>query len=555
MAYEWLLAVVKSAYALPVLAHRYVQANSPFYRATEAGNSARNLGQTYLVQLQPKDFTGDPAARIVHELYYADTNYIAPPTGSLPNQPFEGRVLQPLRMQWAIPVVPEGERRVALESVDIEIIAADGAMDSVIDTSDIGGRGVQVLFGLNTYKYDDFQAIFSGTAVLWSRDFSKLTITARDKGYLLDKFLQTNIYGGTGGIDGGPDNASKPKPVCFGKVRNIQPVTIDTANLVYQINWRSIAAVDAVYDKGAPLTFDADYADYASLIAATISSGYYGSCLALGLIRAGAEPAGRLTVDCQGDNAGGYLSSTAPIAKRVLTDLAGVDPLEIDTDAFGLFNTAVSGLIGWFQGSDPITAHGAMSAIIGHCSGWWGVTPAGLYTVGRVEVPSSTDIAEDWQTYDFEDVSIIDPPSGAMPPRWRQNVGYARNWTVQPASELAGAVGADRVATLSNPYLVTSASDTAIQSTFLLAQDSAILPSLFDSVDDALVEANRLLILLGTARQCLRIEATETGLRVPRGATIAITSRRINGGARKSFRYIGAEIDASKRDTNLILWG
>lgn len=556
----------------PMCAVDNAGARTPFVAATEADS-----GQTYLVVLQPYQIGATLAPKIralpmgvapmcvitdnsalagLVSLFYSDTGYISPSYGANADIWFEGRVTQPLRMTWMLPVVPEADRRVALEVTGLELINADGAMDTLVDRFDIAGRACTVLFGLKSYAFPDFTPIWSGRALRWSRDLSKLTIDARDSGYLLDVPLQTAFYDGSGGLNGTSALTNKPRPMCFGKCRNVTPQAVDPVNLVYQVHTRTIAGVDAVYDKGVALASTADYASYAALTAAVLAGGTYATCLAQGLVRLGSAPAGGVTMDVRGDAQGGYVSTTAAIARRLLTDFAGVSAAALDTAAFAIFDTAVPGVIGWCQGSDQtIQVSDALSQLMGHCSAWWGALTDGRFTIGRVEAPSESGLTEEFQAYDIVDVEIIDPPDGAMPPRFRQRVGYQRNWTVQQPSELAGGVTAANVLALGQAYLVSVQANNNTQSDFLLAQDPPVLESLFDQAADAAAEATRLIGLLGVMRQAVRVRVTAVGHRIPRGSCVAVNAPRINGGNRWLARYIGADIDAGSREIDLILWG
>lgn len=544
---------------------------SDFIAATAAPN-----GQVFLVVVKPYKLgaTRAPAIRAqplgvsplcvitnatggagLVTLFYSDTGYVSPSRGNNSDIWFEGRVTQPLRMSWTLPVVPEADRRVALEISSLAFINADGALDSLVNSYDIGGREVTVYFGLQSYAFDQFVPVWSGRALDWTRDFSHLQITARDSGYLLDVPLQSTVYQGTGGAEGGATMANKPKPVCFGKCRNITPQAVDTSNLIYQFHSRAVQAVDAVYDKGVALTVTTDYANYALLAAAAPGAGNYATCLAQGMVKLGSTPAGSVTMDVRGDAVGGYISSTGGIAKRLLTDFVGIGAGQIVTQDFANFDAMVPGVIGWYQDANPVQAHDAMSTIVGHCSGWWGGLPDGRFTVGRLDTPSESTLALDLQAYDIEDAEIIAAPDGTMPPRFRQRVGYQRNWTVQAPSDLAAGVTAANVLARSQPYLVSANSNTNTLADFLLAQDPQILESLFDAQADADAEALRLENLLGVMRQTVRVKMKTVGHSVPRGASVATTMPRINGGARWLGRFIGVEIDASQREVDLILWG
>lgn len=490
------------------------------------------------------------------DMLYSDAGLVTPSSGRFADTWCDGRVTQPLRLTWMLPVAPESARRVALDVAGLELINADGAMDSFIDNFDIGGRAVTVLFGRRDYQYEEFTPVFSGAGVSWARDFGHLTITVRDTGYRLEGPLQPDIYDGTGGADGTADLANKPKPVCMGIVRGIQPQMIDPANLIYQIHSRAIAGVDAVYDRRVALTAGSDCADYATLAASVPSAGYFNTCLAQGLIKLGAVAAGIVTADARGDAHGGYVETTAEIMQRLLQDFGGVTTDYVDSQAFSDFKTLVPGAIGWFQGSDRvISTADALSELAAHCAAWWGTSPDGRFTVGRIDAPSTDAVTDDFQEYDIIDIRITNPLVDTDPPRWRQRVGYCRNWTVMRPSDIAASVSQEDVLTAAQPYRVTTAINSTTQANYLLAQDSPVLESLFDAKADADALAERLVTLLGVQRQTMDVTMNMTALRLMRGACVAITSRRINGGHRFIGRYVGNECDAAAGRNIITLWG
>jgi hypothetical protein len=45
-----------------------------------------------------------------------------------------------------------------------------------------------------------------------------VNIVVRDEGYRLEKPMQTDIYDGSGGYNGGADLLGKPRPMTFGQV-------------------------------------------------------------------------------------------------------------------------------------------------------------------------------------------------------------------------------------------------------------------------------------------------------------------------------------------------
>lgn len=129
----------------------------------------------------------------------------------------------------------------------------------------------------------------------------------------------SNTYAGTTGAEGGADLAGRVKPWVFGRARNVEPVFIDQIDNVFQVSgYGPVAAISAIYERGASFGASVgDFASYAALVAADITEGRWGTCLAEGMFRLGAPPAGVITCDVDGDNTGGFLRRTGAVIKEV----------------------------------------------------------------------------------------------------------------------------------------------------------------------------------------------------------------------------------------------
>lgn len=126
-------------------------------------------------------------------------------------------------------------------------------------------------------------------------------------------------YAGTTGLEGNADLKGKPKPWAFGRCLNVEPVFIDKIDNVYQVSaYGPVQAIPAVYERGASFGASVgNFANYAALVAADIPEGRWGTCLAQGLFRLGAPPAGVITCDVDGDNTVGFIRRTGAIIKEI----------------------------------------------------------------------------------------------------------------------------------------------------------------------------------------------------------------------------------------------
>jgi hypothetical protein len=340
----------------------------------------------------------------------------------------------------------------------------------------------------------------------------------------------------------------------FGQVLNVTPPLIDAANLVFQAHHRAVQSFDAVYDRGAALTPALDYADYATLILVVVSPGTYATCKTLGLFRLGSTPSGLITADVHGDASGTYIDTTGAVAKRIIKDFGGLTDSELNLASWADFETGLPGTIGWWHGTDPIDVSEALNQIFGHCAGWWGAAGDGTIEVGRL-APTADLYTLALDESDEIDLEILEPLNGTFPPRFRQRVGYQKNWTPQQDTDLAGAVTAARRAFLAEELRLVKSEDVAVQTSYSLAVDPDPLPSLFYNSSDASTLSVSLLALYKAARQTVRVTLNLKGLGARLSSTVLLTHPRLNDGVATPMLVMDVTIAADPRQTELVLWG
>lgn len=148
-----------------------------------------------------------------------------------------------------------------------------------------------------------------------------------DDEWLDDPFL--DVFAGTGGVEGPDDLTGQVKPKVFGNARFAPGVLIDAVNVVYLVNDGPVESVNAVYDRAATLGASAgDFSDLAALLAADIAPGRWGTCHALGIVRLGAPPDGKIAFDVSGDNGGGYVRKPGEMIARI-AEIAGGSVSEV----------------------------------------------------------------------------------------------------------------------------------------------------------------------------------------------------------------------------------
>lgn len=469
---------------------------------------------------------------------YAATEAFAtrPDDRVLANQPFRGTLELPLNFKWSI-----------LGGADIGTFTTgsgsttlnndDGEYDLLPSTFTADGRPIEIKAYRKGDDYGSAFTVFRGVMASWFIDESLVSIQIRDFGYKLSVPAQPNLYAGSGGLDGGDDLAGKRKPLVFGYVKGWSGVLLSGAYLTYQVHDGAIKAVTAVYDSGAALTATQDYPDYAALIAAPLTGGQYGTCLAIGVVRVGSKPAGQLTVDVQGDNAGGsFAATTADIIKRWVVRSSSLRAGDLYLQSFDALNVNQPAPVGYGVGPDDgHTVADVVADLMHGIGGWGGFRKNGQFEVRRFMVPTSSPMML-IEPIDIFTIKREPLPSSLTPPPFRQRVTYDRNWTV--LNNFAGSVSAERVAYLSSQFRLAEASAASIQADHPFAQDPDVRACYFLNKADAEVEALRLLNLYRVERALYRITGPRKLLHQNLGDTVSVTFPRWDLSLGRNMRIV-----------------
>ena len=275
------------------------------------------------------------------------------------------------------------------------------------------GRSAVVRMGLPDWPIADFVTVMTGICGEIGYSRAEIVVPLKDRGSLLDKLAQDSLYAGTGGNEGGVDLKDKPKPICIGPVKNITPVPVDIPGRVLQVHDGKIEAIDAVYDSGKLLATPANY---------TVD-------LANGRFTLVADPAGLITADVQGSKSGGvYVSSVADVMQRLATEYSPLVTGDMEGASLAALNAAVTAPVGLYLGISPVNLLDAMDQVAGSVGGFFGMTRAGKFSVGRIIAPGGTpDLA--LGENDVVARSLARDPFGDVV--WRRRVHYRRNWTPQ----------------------------------------------------------------------------------------------------------------------------
>lgn len=476
----------------------------------------------------------------------------------LPSQPFRGTLTVPLQIRRSILgsdigtwVVSDGKS---------EIDNADGGYDFLPSTYTADGRSIEIKALRRGEDYGAAYVIFRGVMASWFVDEATVAIDLKDNSYKLNIPAQPNLYSGLGGLGGGADLAQKPKPLAFGAVLNISPPLIDAAFLIYQVHDGAVLDIVAVYDRGAAFEKGADFPNFEALRAASIPQGTFVTCCDLGLFRLNAQPAGMVTADVQGDNAGGvFVEMTADIVRRLVARATALlDPDDIDTLSFDHLNTLQPAPVGYFVGVDAApTVADVVATLMRGIGGWGGFRRNGLFEVRRFDAPVPPAL----MIFDRNEIIEIKRrplPDALTPPPWRQRVSSQHNWTVQESdlatvhnSELAGVVSAERAAFLAVADRLSEASSVAVKGDHPFAKDPEPVEAFFRDKVDADVEAVRLLDLFRVERALYELTLPRRALYLNLGDIISVTYPRFDLAAGRLMTVVEISEDLTMSENKI----
>jgi hypothetical protein len=509
---------------------------------------------TYLVEITAHDGATTTTLR-----YASGRGTMTLPSEAPANAWFAPRLMQPISFKRTMFASARVAGGATVGTGEIVLNNLDQELASLRDYG-IDGRAVVVRIGPQGAAYPSgYTTVLTGTAEQATVGAADATIRLRDKLHILTQPLQATLYAGTNSLPSGAEGTAddikgQRKPLLFGRRYQIEPVLVNTAKLIYQFHDGAAQAVDAVYDQGVALTAGTTRANLAAMEATAPAAGAYDTCLSLGLIRLGASPSGRVTLDARGDATGGYVDTAAEIVSRILTQRCGVAGGDLDSATF----TALASAAGYECGAyftGETTRQQAIDTVLASVGGWLAPDRAGVWQVGRLVAPSGS------ATFEFTDVDILaletqaprDADAGV--PVWRVKL-RGLPYTELARSDLAGAVSEADKARLLQPWREVTASDSSVQTKHLLAPEMVRDTAIQDATDLA-TEAARLLALHKVRRDFVqtRVALTQDNAAVDLGDVVALTTARLGYGSGRDFVVVGIDADGKRKRLTLDLWG
>ena len=432
--------------------------------------------------------------------YFSNRGFTSYPSDSPASTAYEDILIKVPLIRSQMADVFKGKSLVSFGDIDID--NANGVRDSwLLDAWD--GRPVKIHLGDPSWPKSDFRQIFFGTIEdIQASGNRTLTLRIRDRQHLLDVPLQTNRIGGAG------TTKDQRIPVCYGEVKNIEPVLIDSATRKYQIHDGSIQSLDAVYQDGVLLA-GANYT-------ATLGSGFFVMNVAV---------TGRITCDVKGGNASSYVNTTADIIKRIITDRTSLTSGDIDSTSITQLNTDAPGVVGVYINDDTATVLSTLDTLVVGAGAYYCIGRDGKVVVGLFKVPSGTPVLtvtdDDVKLSSLELVKRYTPLKSVR-------VGYAKFYVTIDSGASATLNEATRQR-LSDQYLISYAS-TGVTN-FLLAIDGDVEGTCYVNSSDAATEVSRRATLWGSLRRVFRFTSTLASQQVKLGDVVQLSFARysLNG--------------------------
>lgn len=438
-----------------------------------------------------------------------------------------------------------------LQIGEVTLINTGGILD-FLKVASFGNRDIIIRYGDNAGAYPStFKTVFYGTAQSFEIGYDQVVIQLMDKSYRLQQPLLTDKYGGTNalpaGIDGTADDIKGLiKPRVYGTVYNVQPIQVNTSKLIYQVHsGNALSVITTVYDQGIALTFGTDRANNAAMQATAPAAGSYDTCLAEGLIRLGATPAGMITMDCS-DGATAAARTVGQIMKSIAAD-AGVTVYASDVTAMDTDNLQECGL----YVNDDRNISQALDEIAATINAFYYYDNINQFridwVVGYDNILSYVDL------FEANILNIDMRYSVTNIPVYKVSANYKNIETVQ-TSDLAGAVTDARRAFLSKPYRKGVATYATVKTQNLNAR-SLEIASRFIVSTDASDEADRIALMYGSPSFIydVTIPIEEFDYNLMDG--IMLYHSRFDMPALPYTALIGYTLNLSDNTATLNLWG
>lgn len=407
----------------------------------------------YLVEL-----TGYTDASTSSVYRYATLGYCSEPTDTPANAFWEGRVVDPgyiTRQMFA-----EGQSglranpRSEVGYGAIVLRNTDGELDELFGAGAVSfrERQVRVLRVRDGAAYSTAELVLRASISQASLSQGEVTISVKDRLYELNSPHLTTVYAGNNalpaGVEGVADLAGKRKPLCLGKVFQVQAPCVNTSRQIYQLSVAAIQSATA-YSGGVVVTAGADYTSQVDMETNAPTAGQVRVWPAGGMARYGGSPPDVLTWDVVADTTAN--STGAQLLKR-LALARGIDAGDISAADVTALDAATTAVLGVYI-DDARTTLEVMDLVARSVGAYYGFDRTGVLRMARIGLatgPALVSLA-DWKV-----AKVTQLTTGEDVPTQTVRLKYARyHRTIQPA-EAGGSLSDAAKADYGEPWRLAS---------------------------------------------------------------------------------------------------
>lgn len=414
-------------------------------------------------------------------------------------------------------------------------------------------------YGAESLDIGQFQLVFRGTFRDHTWNESEIELIVGDNSNQFDDPPAEGIfdgihlgkYNGLSVQDGGavPDLIGKNQPRIFGRTYNVPPTLLHYPLQIYDLGWRRITNVVALYDNMIPLSFAGDFTIQQLFDAPTPQPGTYIGNFENGLIRLGAVPAGKLSAEVQGDFITGF-----PELDEDLTRILILQLLPLYAKGIPIDNTHLNLLLDTY-----------------HYRGGFYIDPNNTDSLGRWLDYVTQSLGAVWmlteqnairfQVFQFnppyrtitDQITVSRQRDLPLPPAWRTEVRYSRNYNVHDDRDVQSpAINEETRSFALQEWRVADLEDESIKADRSDAR-TLIVETALNNKGDAVSLRLRLTNLHKVERDIIRVSTLDQNFMDEIGLTVHYQSDFL--GIEKDMIVVKKNERISQRETDLVLWG
>lgn len=398
--------------------------------------------------------------------------------------------------------------RVALGIAEVEAWNADRALDAAISRGVADGRAAWVrVVPVSALMSGNFGAVLGGTTLAFRGIVQRVEATAHQRARIaitdaserLAMPLQNERFAGTGGLEGPATLTGRPKPIALGFNFNVTPVPLGNIDLgdgalpTYATNWRAVQETTAVRIRGV---------EQVAVTGTAPGVGEFRDWPTVAAFQLGSDPDGVVTCDVEGDNVGGYVSSTSGVIRRLVQSVGPrLADNELQVASFDFAETDIPGAVGLWRGAEETTAAAAIDELLAGCGAILCGARDGTLRLVDPLAEGDAQFALDAGT--ILDLEPLPMPAALRPLPREVTIDWAPNATV--LTDLAGVVtDADRVALTGAASGPARAASPSIE-TRVAQRREMRLPGRYSAEADATTRAERWRLFFESSPRVFRV--------------------------------------------------